>query len=146
MYRYNVIDQQRAGKEDIFDFVPITSKEKKPKMEARITTKLALPTKSPSYRYKKQKVGLLGSKPSSGFRSSSSLQGYHSSTSPDSFLKKKYVAADLGQATRRIVSGSLASVAKEELYKHIMQQYRKGGVRMRKKKLRRRKHRTHKSR
>ena len=96
-------------------------------------------------QHKKRKVGLLGTKPSRGFRSSTSLQGYHSSTSPDNFFKKKYESAMVDKATRRILPGTLQTLPKRELYQHIMQQYRKGGIKTRKKKLRRRKNKKKRS-
>jgi len=133
-YRYDVINKDKNKTEDILDFVPITSKDKKDKQ--------IVPHTSSSYQHKKRKVGLLGSKPSRGFRSSSS-QGYHSSTSQDNFLKKKYVSARVDKATRRVLPGSLQNLPKTELYQHIMQQYRKDKVKTRKKKLRRRKQKRH---
>jgi len=136
--RYDAINKDRKKTEDIFDFVPITSKTKKDKQNAILAN---LPVKSQSM---KRKVGLLGSRPSRGFRSSTSLQGYYSSTSPDNFFKKKYESAMVNHATRRISQGTLQNLPKGELYKHIMQQYRKGGIKTRKKKLRRRKHKRKK--
>jgi len=136
-YRYDVINKDSNKTEDILDFVPITRKDKQ---TANVPD---LPHKSSSYQHKKRKVGLLGSKPSRGFRSYSSQQGYHSSTSPDNFLKKKYVSAMVDQATRRVLPGTLQNLPKQELYQHIMQQYRKDKVRTRKKKLRRRKQKRH---
>jgi len=136
-FRYDVINKDSNKTEDILDFVPITRKDKQ---TANVPY---LPHKSSSYQHKKRKVGLLGSKPSRGFRSSSSQQGYHSSTSPDNFLKKKYVSAMVDQATRRVLPGTLQNLPKKELYQHIMQQYRKDKVRTRKKKLRRRKQKRH---
>ena len=134
-YRYDVINKDKNKTEDILDFVPITSKDKKDNQ--------IVPHNSSSYQHKKRKVGLLGSKPSRGFRSSSS-QGYHSSTSQDNFLKKKYVSARVDKATRRVLPGSLQNLPKKELYQHIMQQYRKDKIKTRKKKLRR-KQKRHRS-
>ena len=81
----------------------------------------------------------------SGFRSSSSVLGYHESKSPENFLKKKYLSEHLRKAQRKVLAGSLASMAKSELYKHIIAQYKKGGIKIKKKKLRRKRHRSHKS-
>jgi len=134
-YKYDVINKDKNKTEDILDFVPITSKDKKDNQ--------IVPHNSSSYQHKKRKVGLLGSKPSRGFRSSSS-QGYHSSTSQDNFLKKKYVSARVDKATRRVLPGSLQNLPKTELYQHIMQQYRKDKVKTRKKKLRRKQKRHRK--
>ena len=88
---------------------------------------------------------MFGSNPLSGIRSSSSLGGYHAYTSPENFFKKKYKSAHLKKAQRRVVSGSLDRVPKSELYQQIMAQYRKGGIQRKKKTLRKRKHRRHRS-
>ena len=84
-YRYDVIKKDKTKTEDIVNFVPITNQIKKDKQKTK-TPKL--PQEASTFRQVKHKVGLLGSRPSRGFRSSSSLQGYHASTSPDNFLKK----------------------------------------------------------
>ena len=138
-YRYDVINENSKKPDDILNFIPITSKAKKDKQNAVLAN---LQHKS---QHKKRKVGLLGSKPSRGFRSSTSLKGYYSSTSPDNFFKKKYESALVDKATRRILPGTLQTLPKRELYQHIMQQYRKGGIKTRKKKLRRRKNKKKRS-
>jgi len=132
-YRYDVINKDRQKPDDILNFIPMIRKAKKDKHNDVLAN---LQHKS---QHKKRKVGLLGTKPSRGFRSSTSLQGYYSSTSPDNFFKKKYESALVDKATRRILPGTLQTLPKRELYQHIMQQYRKGGIKTRKKKLRRRK-------
>ena len=131
---------------DAFDFISVTTKDNKKSLKSEIVSnEIPIPEKPSSYSHKKRKVGLFGSKPSSGFRSSSSLGGYHASTSPENFFKKKYKSAHLKKAQRRVVSGSLDGVPKSELYQHIMAQYKKGGIRRKKKTLRKRKQRRHRS-
>jgi len=94
---------------------------------------------------KSNRLSMNGRKLSKGFRSSSSLQGYHASTSPESFFKKKYESQHLSKAERRISSSSLAKVPKTELFQHIIAQYRNKGIKPKRKKLRRsRKHRNNK--
>ena len=145
-YTYSVISEIPVKTADILDFVPITTKEKKKIQYNDIfSNEIPLSDKSSEYNYKKKKVGLFGSKPSSGFRSSSSRGGYHASTSPENFFKKKYASAHLKKAQRKVLSGSLSVVPKSELFQHIIVQYRKGGIRQKKKKLMRRKHRRHRS-
>ena len=97
------------------------------------------------YSNEKKKVTLYGANPTKGFRSVSSPKDYHASTSPENFLKKKYESEYLSKAQRKVFSGTLDGVPKSELYQHIMAQYKKGGIRQRKKKFRKRKHRRHKS-
>jgi hypothetical protein len=139
-FRYDVIDKIKEQKNNIVEFVPAeTIAEMKSHNETPFTD---TPRK---YRYKKKRVGLLGSKPSTGFRSSSSRTGYHASTSPENFFKKKYESKHLSKSQRKVFSGALEHVPKSELYQHIMAQYRKGGIKTKKKKLRRRKHRRHRS-
>ena len=144
---YSSIKQDSLESKDSFNFIPVTSKENKKRLKSYIfSNEIPIPENPSSYSHKKRKVGLLGSNPSSGFRSSSSLGGYHASTSPENFFKKKYRSAHLKKAQRRVVSGSLDGVPKSELYQQIMAQYRKGGIQRKKKTLRRRKHRRHRSR
>ena len=94
----------------------------------------------------RNRLSMNGRKLSKGFRSSSSLQGYHASTSPESFFKKKYESQHLSKAERRISSSSLAKIPKTELFQHIIAQYRNKGIKPKRKKLRRsRKHKNNKS-
>ena len=109
------------------------------------SNEIPIPEKPSGYRYKKRKVGLFGSNLSTGFRSSTSLSGHHASTSPENFFKKKYKSAHLKKAQRRVVSVSMDGVLKSELYQQIMAQYRKGGIQRKKKTLRKRKQRRHRS-
>merc|ERR1711936_291003 len=51
------------------------------------------PVSSPRKKVTKKKLQLGGGFASKGFRSSTSARGYHASTSPNTFLKKRYSSA-----------------------------------------------------
>ena len=122
---------------DAFNFIPVTTNDNKRSSKSDIfSNEIPIPEKASSYSHKKRKVGLFGSNPSPGFRNS---------TSPENFFKKKYTSAHLKKAQRRVKSETLDHVPKSELFQHIMAQYRKGGIRKKKKTLRKRKHRRHRS-
>jgi len=143
-FRYNVSKKASLEIQDILEFVPVPMKEKdKGQQSGMISNEIPLQVKHTLYSNKKKKVPLFGVKPSKGFRGVSSGNGYHASTSPVNFFKKKYESEHLRKAQRRVLSGMLEHVPKSELYEHIIAQYRKGGIRQRKKKLRKRKHRRH---
>ena len=71
--------------------------------------------------------------------------GYHASTSPDSFFKKKYSSAHLDKVQQKVFPGQLESISKADLYKQIMTTYINNNnvkkTRKRKKRLRRKKNR-----
>eukprot|EP00090_Calanus_glacialis_P017072 TRINITY_DN26679_c0_g1_i1.p1 TRINITY_DN26679_c0_g1~~TRINITY_DN26679_c0_g1_i1.p1 ORF type:complete len:480 (+),score=134.20 TRINITY_DN26679_c0_g1_i1:27-1466(+) len=141
-FRYNVSDKSDVETQDIIEFVPVQTMQKEKKQQSDIVSnEIPLPEKHS--RSKKKKVTLYGAKPSAGFTSFSSRNGYHASTSPENFFKKKYESEYLSKAQRKVFSGTLDGVPKSELYQHIMAQYKKGGIRQRKKKFRKRKHRKH---
>ena len=146
-FKYNVSDKTNMKAEDIVEFIPLHTKGKEKNQQSEIISNvIPLQETKGNYRNKKKKVTLFGAKPAKGFRSFSSRTGYHASTSPENFLKKKYESEHLRKAQRKVFSGMLDSVPKSELYQHIMAQYGKGGVgQRRKKKLRTRKHRRHRS-
>ena len=142
----DAIDAAKEKKQDIAEFVPVETKTKKKAYNIVSNEILQTAESTPHYSYKKKKkVGLFGSKPSKGFRSLSSITGYHASSSPENFFKKKYESEHLRKAQRKISSGSFERMPKSELYQHIMAQYRKGGIKLKKKKLRRRKHKRQRS-
>eukprot|EP00092_Neocalanus_flemingeri_P019836 GFUD01021487.1.p1 GENE.GFUD01021487.1~~GFUD01021487.1.p1 ORF type:complete len:476 (+),score=137.91 GFUD01021487.1:85-1512(+) len=139
-------DADKQSDQNIFEFIPLestTQKEIQKAHRSHIHQNESIP-RTPRHSYRKSKVSLLGSKPSNGFRSSSSISGYHASTSPDNFFKKKYNSKHLRKAQRKVFTGSLNSVPKSELYQHILAHYKKGGIQSKKKKLRRRKHKKSK--
>ena len=145
-YSFSFINEDKVKTKDTIDFIPVTSKDnEKSQHSDNFSNEIPQAVKTSHYNYKKKKVGLFGSQPSSGFRSSTSLTGYHASTSPENFFKKKYTSAHLKKAQRRVKSETLDRVPKSELFQHIMAQYRKGGIRKKKKTLRKRKHRRHRS-
>ena len=144
--KYDVINAAKEKKQDISEFVPVEPQSKKKSYNSILSNEISqVAGPEPRYSFNKKKVGLLGSKRSKGFRSFSSITGYHASTSPENFFKKKYESEHLRKAQRKISSGSLEHMPKSELYQHIMAQYRKGGIKLKKKKLRRRKHKRQRS-
>jgi len=136
---------------DIIEFIPVERRVKKVKDFEIATNEVnpeAVSVSSPSFSLKKNQLKLLGSgaKPSKGFRSFSSVAGgYHASTSPDSFFKKKYSSAHLDKVQQKVFPGKLESISKADLYKQIMTTYINNNnvkkTRKRKKRLRRKKNR-----
>eukprot|EP00092_Neocalanus_flemingeri_P025712 GFUD01027876.1.p1 GENE.GFUD01027876.1~~GFUD01027876.1.p1 ORF type:complete len:470 (+),score=125.50 GFUD01027876.1:94-1503(+) len=139
--KYDVIDTLKESTKDVPEFDPILTSAHKKTLTKIVSNEIPLPESTT--RFKKKKIHLLGSKPSTGFRSSSSVTGYHASTSPENFFKKKYESKHLNKAQRKLFSGPLARVPASELYQHILAQYSKGGITLKKKKIRRRKYRRH---
>jgi len=168
-YKYDVIGlgESESKSDDIFDFVPISSQTSnkvnmnikteivtiKPinKRQLKQVTDLAvnIPTeKSKVHNKHRRKVGLSGSSSLKGFRNS---LGYHSSTSPNNFLKKKYKSPLLSLAQSKIFSQSksnqLQSNTRSKSFQNMLASFGKsslGTKRKKKRKLRRRKHRKHK--
>ena len=147
-FKYDVIDAAKKRDQDILESVlvePITPKTQTMQNSILSNEIPVLDITTPRHSYRKSRVGLFGSKQSPGFRSASSVTGYHASTSPENFLKKKYKSKYLKKAQQKIHSGSLDRTPKSELFQHILAQYKKGGIKMKKKKLRRRRHKRHRS-
>ena len=152
-FQYNVLDTETDTAKDkvdndVIEFVPVE--------EEKLSTKIPIVSNdispqaisSPQYSLKKKKMNFVGSKPTKGFRSFSSLSGYHASTSPENFFKKKYTSEHLNKAEKKIFQ-DLKSVPKSELYRQIMNSYLGNDIkkrRRRKKKFRnKKKGRHHKS-
>ena len=123
---------------DVIEFVPVEKGEKLSTKIPLVSNEItAQPVSSPQYSVKNTR-NFLGSKPSKGFRSLSSLTGYHASTSPENFFKKKYVSEHLNKAEKRIFQ-DLKSVPKSELYRQIMNSYLGNDIKKKKKRRRRKK-------
>ena len=121
-------------------------KESKSASKYEIVSNDITPAAVSSPNFSKKKLSFLGSSPSKGFRSFSSVNGYHASTSPDNFFKKKY-----SSQVQEKVFPSNTKMSKADLYNQIMEHYLAGSkgkkMRRRKKKKLRKKHNTrHKSR
>ena len=123
---------------DVIEFVPVEKGEKLSPKSPVVSNEISAPAVSSPQFSVKNKRNFLGSKPSKGFRSLSSLTGYHASTSPENFFKKKYVSEHLNKAEKRIFQ-DLKSVPKSELYRQIMNSYLGNDIKKKKKKRRRRK-------
>ena len=153
-FQYNILQAQTdTAKEkvdkDVIEFIPV-GKEETTTMKIPIVSNDISPqaVSNPQYSFKKKKMNFVGSKPSKGFRSFSSLSGYHASTSPENFFKKKYASEHLNRSEKKIFQ-DLGSVPKSELYRQIMNSYLGNDIkkrRRRKKKFRsKKKGRHHKS-
>ena len=142
-FQYDLLKTETAtAKEkidnDVIEFVPVEKGEKLSAKIPLVSNEIPAQTvSSPQYSVK-NKRNFLGSKPSKGFRSLTSLTGYHASTSPENFFKKKYVSEHLNKAEKRIFQ-DLKSVPKSELYRQIMNSYLGNDIKKKKKKRRRRK-------
>ena len=152
-FQYNILKTETDTAKDkvdndVIEFVPV--KEEKLSNKIPIVSNDISPQaiSSPQYSLKKKKINFVGSKPTKGFRSFSSLSGYHASTSPENFFKKKYASEHLNKAEKKIFQ-DLKSVPKSELYRQIMNSYLGNDIkkrRRRKKKFRnKKKGRHHKS-
>jgi len=143
-YQYNLFDEagnnqiDRKDTNDVIEFIPVEQDIKKA-AEYEIVSNDILPAaisiKSRSF--------LGSSKPSKGFRSSSSVNGYHASTSPESFFKKKYSSS---LPTKAIKDNKSPALSKTDLYKKIMSHYLGNKVKKssrRKKKFRKKSHKRH---
>jgi hypothetical protein len=140
--QYAVINHNNEGDQNFLEFDTVEKSTQKDNIKHMLKKKVSKVIPRPDKKTRKSKVQRLGTRPLSGFRSSLSALGYHESTSPENFLKKKYLSEHLRKAQRKVLTGSLASVAKSELYQHIIAQYRKGGIKIKKKKLQRKKHKS----
>ena len=142
-FQYDILKTETAtAKEtidnDVIEFVPVEKGEKLSAKIPLVSNEIsAQPVSSPQFSVK-NKRNFLGSKPSKGFRSLSSLTGYHASTSPENFFKKKYVSEHLNKAEKRIFQ-DLKSVPKSELYRQIMNSYLGNDIKKKKKRRRRKK-------
>ena len=119
-YKYNVGLDDSRRRNEVVEFVPLVpEKKKQEKSEPRIREQI-VSNEIPLVSVTNQRVGLGKSSPSKGFRGSSSTRsnyyfrnaktklvssrGYHASTSPKDFLKKRYKSPHLSKATSRIYS------------------------------------------
>ena len=143
-FKYDVIESNDIDAVDrkdneVLEFVPVKQESKYEIVSNDIT-----PAAVSSPNFSKKKLNLLGSAPSKGFRSFSSVNGYHASTSPDNFFKKKY-----SSPVQEKVFPSKTKMSKADLYNQIMEHYLAGNkgkkMRRRKKKLRKKHNTRHRS-
>lgn len=145
-YQYDIFDGlgsnqvDRKDTNDVIEFIPI-EKEIEKAAEYEIVSNDIKPA---AISIKSQSRSFLGSsKPSKGFRSFSSVNGYHASTSPENFFKKKYSSDHPMKAIKENKSPALS---KSDLYKKIMNHYLGNKVKKttrRKKKFRKKSHKRH---
>jgi len=142
LYEYNVLDDHKgpAGSDQpSIEFVPIENAgtRKATREDKKLLSKGAEAAKTQTNtvhlkdinavsnarkRVSKKKLklggGLLGSQ---GFRGSTATRGYHASTSPNTFLKKRYSSAFLNEAQSRIFP--IQAGSKSALYSQILASY-----------------------
>ena len=153
-FRYDIFDEATntaknadARSNDVIEFVPVEKEAKKVKEYEIISNDITPEAiSSPKFSVRKKKINLLGSSPSKGFRSKTSITGYHASTSPENFFKKKYSSEHLNKVQEKVFPTKLSTMSKTDLYKQIMSAYLGGDskkIRRKKKRLRRKKHSRH---
>ena len=109
-YKYEYVDNA-IKKVDILDFISIEdTPRRKRKLELPLTA-AAETSVSP------QKT----SKSLAAFRSTKS--GYHASTAPDQFVKKKYSSPRMKSVNRVVFPGSMNMLSKDMLYSNILSSY-----------------------
>jgi len=128
-YKYNVgLDDSRMRNE-VVEFVPLVPEKKKQKSVHQPRDREHIVSNEiPLVSVTNRRVGLGKSSPSKGFRGSSSRRGYHASTSPKDFLKKRYNSPHLSKATSRIYSKEGGAMSKAALYKTILASYSKSNT------------------
>jgi len=128
-YKYSIGLNEPRTRNEVVEFVPLLVPEKKKKQKSfniHPTRKREhMSNEIPLLPVTNRGIGLAKSSPSKGFRGSSSTRGYHASTSPTDFLKKRYHSPLLSEATSRIFSKEGDDFSKAALYKTIMASYSK---------------------
>jgi len=153
-FRYDIFDEATntaknavGSNDDVIEFVPVKKESKKVNDYEIISNDITPEAiSSPNYSVMKKKINLLGSSPSKGFRSQTSITGYHASTSPENFFKKKYSSEHLNKVQEKVFPTKLSTMSKTDLYKQIMSAYLGGNtkkIRRKKKRLRKKKHSRH---
>jgi hypothetical protein len=74
---------------------------------------------------------------------STTKSGYHASTAPEQFMKKKYSSSKVRNINRVVFPGSMNSLSKGDLYSNILSSYPE--IKRKKRKLHGRRHRKKKS-
>ena len=133
-YRYEHVDDH-VKKVQVLDFIPIEdTPRRKRKLEASM-----MPLTAPEEGSVKRKKKLQSL---AAFRSTTK-SGYHASTAPEQFLKKKYSSTKLRNVNRLVFPGSMNSLSQSDIYSNILKSYPE--VKRKKKKVRGRRHRKKKS-
>lgn len=131
-YKYSVSAVDSQPEEGILEFVPVSESRRGSPTEADtiiLSNEIPVypPAQPPSSTPRtRNRVRTLGGRLKKGFRSSSSVRGYHASTSPDQFLKKRYSSAVLSKAQSRLFPGISIQErpqTKEALYSEILASY-----------------------
>jgi len=124
-YKYN-IGLDDTTRNEVVEFVPLVVPEKtKQKSVDHPRTREHMSNEIPLVPVTNRRIGLGKSSLSKGFRAASSKRGYHASTSPKDFLKKRYNSPLLSKATSRIYSKEGGDYSKAALYKTILASYSK---------------------
>ena len=131
-YKYEHVGNP-IKKVEVLDFVPIEDTPQR-KLE---NNPMSL-TASEEASIKRKKKG-----PSLAAFRSTTKSGYHASTAPEQFLKKKYSSSKLRNINRVVFPGSMNSLSKGDLYSNILSSYPE--IKRKKRKLHGRRHRKKKS-
>jgi len=151
-FKYDTVDASTSKdnliqSNDIIEFIPVEKKVKKTSKYEIVSNDItpeAISLSSPKFSYNNNDFKISrGSKPSKGFRSFSSVSGYHASTSPDNFFKKKYSSEHLRKAEEPVFpsksKSKLDMMTKSDVYRQIMSHYMSNKEKKEKRKLRRKK-------
>lgn len=139
-YKYDHVGY--SGKTvDVVDFVPIEDTPRRKRKLENDPMPLTAPEEA-SVKRKKIRHGLSGSKKMAAYRSTTK-SGYHASTAPENFLKKKYSSSKLKNINQVVFPGSMNSLSKEDIYSNILSSYPE--IKRKKRRLRGRRHRKKKN-
>ena len=120
---------------EVLDFVPI---EETPRKKRKLENNPMPGTAPAETSIKRKKKG-----PSLAAFRSTTKSGYHASTAPEQFFKKKYSSSKMRNINRVVFPGSMNSLSKGDLYSNILSSYPE--IKRKKRKLRGRRHRKKKS-
>ena len=119
----------------MLDFVPLEDTPRRKRKLENNPMPLTAPAEASIKRTKKV--------PSLAAFRSTTKSGYHASTAPEQFLKKKYSSSKMRNINRVVFPGSMNSLSKGDLYSNILSSYPE--IKRKKRKLRGRRHRKKKS-
>ena len=122
-------------KVQVLDFVPIEDTPRRQRKLENDPMPLTAPEEG-SVKRKKKMQSL------AAFRSTTK-SGYHASTAPEQFFKKKYSSSKMRNVNRMVFPGSMNSLSKSDIYSNILKSYPE--IKRKKRKLRGRRHRKKKS-
>lgn len=132
-YKYEHVGNP-VKKVQVLDFVPIEDAPRRQRKLENDPMPLTAPEEGSVKR--KKKIQSLAA-----FRSTTK-SGYHASTAPEQFFKKKYSSSKMRNVNRMVFPGSMNSLSKSDIYSNILKSYPE--IKRKKRKLRGRRHRKKK--